>query len=124
MGVAARAGYTFSSPLITFTPEAKLGFQSPGTPNAFIMSGGARLNFFKGLSPAIFAHAGGLVGDISGFVWDAGVGLDLTVIPVFDIGIFCSYTQVGHAQFTGHRFDYESSNWQWVQFGAQAAVHF
>ena len=114
MGVAARAGYTFSAPLISLTPEAKLGFQSPGTPNAFLMMGGGRINFFEGLSPAIFAHAGGLLGDMSGFVWDAGLGLDLTIIPVVDIGIFCSYSQVGDAHFTGNRFEYASSNWQWV----------
>lgn len=124
LGVAARLGYTFDSPMVTFTPEGKLGFQSPGTPNSFAMMGGARLNLFKGLSPAVFAHAGGLVGDLSGFVWDVGVGLDLTIVPVVDFGIFASYSQVGNASFSSSGFDYQSDDWQWVQFGAQCAVHF
>lgn len=124
LGVAARLGYTFDAPMIAITPEAKLGFQSPGTPNSFALLGGARLNLFEGLSPAVFAHVGGLTGELSGFVWDVGVGLDLTLFPVVDVGIFGTYSQVGNASFSSNRFDYESTDWQWVQFGAQCAVHF
>jgi hypothetical protein len=124
LGVAARLGYTLDSGWIALTPEGKIGFQSPGTPNSFALLGGARLNLFKGLSPAVFAHAGGLTGELSGFVWDVGVGLDLTLSPVVDVGIFGSYSQVGNASFSSTRFDYESTDWQWVQFGAQCAIHF
>lgn len=120
---AGRAGYTFDLPFLDITPEAKLGIQAPGDTRSFSGMGGVRLNVGALVSPAIFAHVGGIVGDIDGFVWDAGVGLDFTMIPVVDLGIFVAYTQVGDAHFSGHRASYESGTWHWLQFGAQVALH-
>jgi len=111
--------------MIRFTPEAKFAFESPGTPRAGAFMGGARLNFLKVVSPAVFAHAGGLVGDIKGFVWDAGVGLDFTLIPMIDIGVYGAFYQN-----RGNTFDFGNATWsnrdtyEWLQFGVQAAVHF
>lgn len=123
-GAAMRAGYTWDSALIDFTPEAKFGFQSPGRLNSFAMMGGLRINLFEGLSPAAFAHVGGLLGELEGMVWDVGVGLDFTFIPVVDFGIFASYNSVGNATFSSNEVSYESTNWHWMQFGGQVAVHF
>jgi len=122
-GAAGRVGYTLGIPLLAITPEAKLGFQSPGTPNAFSAQGGVRVNFSEGLSPAVFAHAGGLVGDLHGFVWDAGVGLDLTLLPLVDIGVFGAYYRVQKAGFADGRVDIDAPNWHWIQFGVQGALH-
>lgn len=123
-GAALRGGYTFDTPLVDLTPELKVGFQAPGAPKAFSAAGGLRLNFLEGISPAVFAHAGGLIGDVEGLVIDAGAGLDFTVIPLFDLGVFASYNVVGNASFDADRFSYESTNWQWLHFGGQVAFHF
>ncbi len=123
-GAALRAGYTWDAPLIDFTPEAKFGFQSPGTPNSFAMLGGLRINLLEGISPAAFAHVGALLGELEGLVWDVGLGLDLTFVPAVDFGIFASYNSVGNASFSSSRFSYDSTNWHWMQFGGQVAVHF
>ncbi len=123
--VALRLGYSFQAPLVRFTPEAKFAFESPGTPHAFALMGGGRLNLFEVVSPAVFAHAGTLIGDIRGFVWDAGVGLDFTPIPLLDIGVYGAFFQT-----RGSTFDFGNATWsnrdkyEWLQFGVQAALHF
>lgn len=123
VGAAARLGYTMGDGFMRFTPELKVGFESPGTPNSFSVKGGARINFLQAISPAIFAHAGGLVGDMEGFVWDLGIGLDFAVIPHLDLGVFASYNQVqGDLAFAPPT--YQSSDWEWLRFGGQAAIHF
>lgn len=122
---ALRLGYSFQGPMVRVTPEAKFAFESPGTPRAGALMGGARLNFLEVVSPAVFAHAGGLVGDIRGFVWDAGVGLDFTLIPLLDIGVYGAFYQT-----RGATFDFGNATWsnrdkyEWLQFGVQAALHF
>lgn len=122
---ALRLGYSFHGPAVRFTPEAKLAFESPGTPRAGALLGGGRLNMLGVVSPAVFAHAGGLIGDIRGFVWDAGVGLDFTLIPLLDIGVYGAFYQT-----RGATFDFGSASWsdrdkyEWLQFGVQAALHF
>lgn len=123
VSMAARLGYMLGGPILRITPEAKFGFESPGA-NAFSIRGGARVNFLEGISPAVFAHVGGLVGDMEGLIWDVGIGLDLVVLPHFDVGIFGAYNQVGNGTFHFTSASYQSSNWDWLQFGAQAAVHF
>jgi hypothetical protein len=123
--VALRLGYTFKGPMIRLTPEGKLAFESPGTPNAFAVLGGARLNVFEVLSPAVFAHAGGMVGDIRGFVWDAGLGLDLTIIPLLDVGVYGAYYRTGGASLNfGDASLATRDSYSWLQFGVQAALHF
>lgn len=123
--VALRLGYSFKAPMVRFTPEAKFAFESPGTPRAGAIMGGARLNLLEVVSPAVFAHAGGLVGDIRGFVWDAGVGLDFTLIPLLDIGVYGAFYQTRGATFDfgGASFS-NRDKYEWVQIGAQAALHF
>lgn len=123
--VALRLGYSFYGDSVRFTPEAKFSFESPGTPRAGAFMGGARLNFLDVVSPALFAHAGGLVGDLSGFVWDAGLGLDFLLSPRLDIGAYGAFYQT-----RGGTFDFGNATWsnrdsyEWLQFGAQAAIHF
>lgn len=123
--VALRLGYSFKAPMVRFTPEAKFAFESPGTPRAGMLMGGARLNLSEGVSPAVFAHAGRMMGDIRAFVWDAGVGLDFTLIPLLDIGVYGAFYQARSGTF-----DFGNSTWnnrdkyEWLQIGVQAAIHF
>lgn len=124
VGAAARMGYTMGGPLIRVAPELKVGFESPGTPDSFSIKGGARVNFLGAISPAIFAHAGGLVGDLEGFVWDLGVGLDFAIIPHLDIGAFASYNQAGGSMNFVPPSYQGGNDWEWFRFGGQAAVHF
>jgi hypothetical protein len=123
--VALRLGYSFKAPMIRFTPEAKIAFESPGTPRAGALLGGARLNLLEVVSPAVFAHAGGLVGDIRGFVWVAGVGLDFTLIPLLNLGVYGAFYQTrgAHFDFGGASFS-NRDRYEWVQFGVQAALYF
>jgi hypothetical protein len=124
VGAAARLGYTMGGPWLRVTPELKVGFEAPGTPNSFSVKGGARVNFLNAISPAIFAHAGGLAGQLSGFVWDIGVGLDFRIIPKLDIGAFASYNQAGgDLDFVPPSYQ-GGNDWVWFRFGAQAAIHF
>jgi hypothetical protein len=123
--LSLRLGYSFKVPMLRFTPEAKFSFESPGTPNSAAVLGGARLNVFDGLSPAVFAHAGGMFGDLEGVVWDAGVGLDFTVIPLIDFGIFGAYHRVENAGFNFGNAEWSSrDNYEWIQLGAQLALYF
>lgn len=85
--VALRLGYAVYGSTVRLTPEAKFSFEAPGTPRAGALMGGARLNFAGSVSPAVFAHAGGLVGDLRGFVWDAGGGLDFILNDTLDLGL-------------------------------------
>lgn len=124
VSAAARAGYQLKAGILRVTPELKLGFESPGTPQSFSVKGGARLNLFHVISPAIFIHGGGLVGDMEGAVWDIGVGLDLGLTEHIDLGIFAAYNQVGNAQLHFVSASYQSTNWEWMQFGGQMAIHF
>jgi len=125
IGFAGRVGYMVDAKLLRLTPELKVGFEDPGTPDAFRILGGLRVNVLQGLSPVAFAHLGGLVGDLQGFAWDVGGGVDLTIIPKVDLGIFVSYNRAEDspleqvADLTG-----EDPAWEWIQVGAQATLHF
>ncbi len=121
---AGRAGYMFGNDIVRVTPELKLGFESPGSPNAFRILGGARLHLFKGLSPVVFAHLGGLAGDIQGFGWDVGAGLDLTFIKILDIGAYFSYNRAEDAELNIDNLTDSSATWEWMQIGAQVTLKF
>ncbi len=124
IATALRVGYELEGPLLRLTPEGKIGFESPGTPDALTIMGGARLNLFDPISPAVFAHAGGLVGDIEGFAWDAGLGLDFTLLPILDLGIYGSFHQAGSATLNFGNVALNRNSWEWLQFGAQASLRF
>jgi hypothetical protein len=92
IGLAGRLGYQFAPGPLELTPEVKVGFEAPGTPEAFQAMGGLRLAFGSLLTPVAFAHAGGLLGDLEGFVWDAGGGLQLN-LGRLSLGAEVSYTR-------------------------------
>ncbi|HJL41695.1 MAG TPA: hypothetical protein RMG48_10365 [Myxococcales bacterium LLY-WYZ-16_1] len=128
IGISARGGYSFEAGLFTITPEAKLGFESPGGPDAFRILGGLRLALAKGVAPVVFAHAGGTFGDLEAFTWDVGGGLDLNFIPVLHPGVFVSYNRAESSPGVleaarGFDFD-EPGSWEWLQIGISVTLNF
>ena len=116
VGVNGRIGYTLSRGLLFLTPEAKFGFESPGTPNALRILGGARAGLTTFIAPVAFAHAGGLVGDLDGFAWDVGGGLDIN-FGSLAVGLTVSYNRA-EAQNDVVPGVEDSKAFEWVQVGA------
>jgi hypothetical protein len=121
VGFAGRLGYLMDLGVVKLTPEVKLGFESPGTPDAFRILGGLRLNLFSGISPVAFAHLGGLVGDINGFGWDAGGGLDINLGPLA-LGAFVSYNRADNRNFTFDNLTGDGAGWEWIQIAASVTL--
>ena len=109
VGLSGRLGYRLLAGPLFLTPEAKLGFESPGTPNAFRILGGLRL-----------AHLGGTAGNLEGFAWDVGGGVDFVIGPLI-LGGVVSYNRVEDQQLD---FAVDSGAWDWFQAGASIAVVF
>lgn len=116
-GFSARAGYKLGLPLISLTPELKGSFDTVQDAKAIRVMAGARLSIGALLSPNAFIHGGYgkfTEGDFGGFAMDAGVGLDFTLLPVIDLGVFLSYNRVSD----------DPGKVQWIQVGAQATLSF
>jgi hypothetical protein len=68
---------------------------------------GGRIRFFKIVEPGVFAHAGnGHVGgdrvyENTGLAFDAGLTLDLTILPLVDIGLHTAWNRVFGDEETG-----------------------
>lgn len=95
-------------------------FDGPGDPSHYSGFVGGRLGFGKILEPSIFAHVG--YGRLnvydehdSGPVFDLGLALDLTVLPLLDIGV--------HAAYDFQRLD-TGNNLDFYRVGAHAALVF
>jgi hypothetical protein len=125
----ARLGYRFGLPLVSLTPEVGYSYVHLGSVESapaidvnrlFI---GARLGFGSILVPSVYAHFGyGFVGTTNGplnpdngVTVDAGLALDLRVIPHFGFGIHGGYATV--ASSTPGSVD-------WVNYGVQADLSF
>ncbi|MGF1510662.1 MAG: outer membrane beta-barrel protein [Myxococcota bacterium] len=121
VGINARAGYQFESGPIFITPEARFGFESPGTPNAFRILGGFRFGLNTPLAPIGFAHLGGLVGDLEGFTWDVGGGLDFDVGPIA-LGVNASYNRAEDQELTLEALGDDSVAFEWVQVAASVTL--
>ena len=97
-GGALRVGNKLDLFLISLTPEIGGGYHAFGGPNdARLYSGfvGGRLGVGKILEPSIFGHLG--VGHVSGIedrtapLMDVGLALDLTLLPLIDLGVHGGY---------------------------------
>jgi hypothetical protein len=104
-GGALHIGSEVDLLLVTLIPEVVLDWHNFGArteSNASVVSGkiGGRIRFLKIIEPGIFAHVGiaNLSGDDRydhlGAALDAGVSLDLTILPLIDIGIHASWNRV------------------------------
>jgi len=98
-GFNGRLGYKLDLGVLQLTPEVGGAYHTfGGDAGAKLSQGivGARVQFLKVLEPGIYAHLGyGHVasnfGSRSGATADVGVSLDLTVLPLIDIGIHGGY---------------------------------
>jgi hypothetical protein len=99
-GFNARLGYKLDLLVVQLTPEIGGAYHTfPGDAGAKFAQGivGGRLSFLKVLQPGIYAHLGyghlsASVGDgRSGATADAGVTLDLTLLPLLDLGVHGGY---------------------------------
>ena len=99
-GFNGRLGYKLDLAVLQLTPEIGGGYHTfAGDAGAKLSQGivGGRLQFLKVLEPGIYAHLGyghlaarGTDG-YSGATADAGVTLDLTLLPLVDIGAHAGY---------------------------------
>ncbi|HYQ00660.1 MAG TPA: hypothetical protein VER96_18405 [Polyangiaceae bacterium] len=99
-GFNGRLGYKLDLAVLQLTPEIGGGYHTfAGDAGAKLAQGivGGRLQFLKVLEPGIYAHLGyghlalpGTDGR-SGATVDAGVTLDLTLLPLVDIGVHGGY---------------------------------
>jgi hypothetical protein len=98
-GFNVRLGYKLDLLLAQLTPEVGGGYHSfSGDASAKFSQGfvGGRLAFGKILEPGLYAHVGyGHVGEFdtgrSGATADAGLTLDLTILPLIDLGVHAGY---------------------------------
>ena len=111
-GFGIRVGTQRRIPFVTLIPELSFDYHSYDSENpdrAAIWTGkiGGRIRFLRILEPGIFAHVGfGHVGgydviDHTGVAADMGVSLDLTILPLIDIGLHGSWNRVFGGYDTG-----------------------
>lgn len=102
-GGAVRIGTELDLLLVTLIPELTVDYHTfAGDADSDITSVtgkvGGRIRFLKILEPGIFSHLGvGHLGgdaDHTGVAFDAGVTLDLTILPLIDLGIHAAYNRV------------------------------
>jgi hypothetical protein len=125
-GFAGRLGYRISIPLLKLTPEVKVAYDRVpygATVGTFRGMVGGRVAILEGFTPLAFAHIGyasgsgsegGIYAEIKGLAYDAGVGLDFTLIPFIDLGIYGSYNRV----------EASPNAVNWLTAGVQASLTF
>ena len=99
-GFNVRLGYKLDLLLAQITPEVGGGYHTfSGDAGAKFSRGfvGGRLAFGKILEPGVYAHLGyghlgAEVGGHSGATADAGLTLDLTLLPFIDLGVHGGYS--------------------------------
>jgi len=98
-GFNGRLGYKLDLLVLQITPEIGGGYHTfSGDAAAKLSQGiiGGRVSFLKVLQPGVYAHLGyghlSTVGSShSGATADAGVTLDLTILPLIDLGVHAGY---------------------------------
>ncbi|MET0387160.1 MAG: hypothetical protein ABW321_14425 [Polyangiales bacterium] len=103
-GGGLRVGTEHDLFLVTLIPELTLDYHNFGAEpdTAGIVTGkiGGRIRFLKIVEPGIFAHIG--IGNIGGNeqyshlgpAFDMGATLDLTIIPLIDIGLHVAWNRI------------------------------
>jgi len=124
-GGALRFGQELDLIAVSLTPEIGVSYHTfsgdldPSHYEGFV---GARLAFGKIIEPSVFAHVG--IGRLNldavdlhdtGPEFDAGLALDLTVLPLIDIGV--------HAMYDFQKLD-SGENFDWYKVGAHVALVF
>jgi hypothetical protein len=124
-GAGVRLGHQWDLLLVNLTPEFGFHYTSFGGAadmTAWNAVAGGRLGIGLILEPSVFAHAGlghygGSIGNAdfsqTSLGYDFGVALDLTVLPIIDIG--------AHATWMGIAGDKETDPLNWVAVGGHIA---
>jgi len=123
-GAGIRIGLERDYFLVTMIPEVQLNYHrlNANTADDAVISAakvGGRIRFFKIIEPGIFAHAGlaNIAGDRiyehTGIAFDAGFTLDLTILPLVDIGLHTAWNRV---------FGDDESGLSYVTAGAHVAL--
>jgi hypothetical protein len=127
-GGGIRLGNQWKFLLLTLTPEfgaSYQAFEGASDADAFRFVAGGRLGLGFILEPSVFAHAGlghfgyeYLGADVSqtSLAYDVGAALDLTALPVLDIG--------AHATVAGIAGDDSTEALSWVAIGAHVGFNF
>ena len=121
-GGALRLGQKFDLLLISLTPELGGGYHAFSGGDAKIYSGflGGRLGVGKIIEPSVYGHLG--LARLSGVesrtapLLDAGLALDLTLLPLIDLGLHAGYNVMLPRD--------DGSALKFVTLGAQAALVF
>jgi hypothetical protein len=120
-GGALRIGQELDLFLVSLTPELGGSYHAfNGTADSRIYAGflGGRLAFGKIVEPSIFGHVG--VGRLEGAeahtapLMDAGLALDLTILPLIDLGLHAGYNVMLPTE--------NDSALKWLNFGVHAAL--
>jgi hypothetical protein len=100
-GGGIRLGSELDLVLVSLIPELSVDYHSfGGRADANVITGklGGRIRFLKILEPGIFSHlgVGHIAGDddFTGVAFDAGVTLDLTLLPLIDLGLHAAWNRV------------------------------
>jgi len=123
-GGAVRLGRKLDLMLVSLTPEIGGSYDRfNGDNNTRIYRGfiGGRLGIGKLIEPSVFAHIGvgklgANLGSHTAVTLDAGIALDLTFLPLINVGAHASYNTLLP------QGDYSSFNW--LALGLHAALVF
>jgi hypothetical protein len=121
-GGALRTGFELDAVAVSLTPELSFGYHSFAGdfgPRLYRGTAGLRLSFLKVVEPGVFAHAGvgrasydlsnGLIDPSrTAFTWDAGLTLDLTLLPVLEAGAHGAYNSLAAG---------DAERLEWATFG-------
>jgi len=121
-GGALRLGQKFDLLLISLTPELGGGYHAFDAGDVKLYSGflGGRLGVGKIIEPSVYGHLG--LAKLSGVesrtspIMDAGLALDLTLLPLIDLGVHAGYNVLLPRD--------DGSAFKFVTLGAQAALVF
>lgn len=127
-GLGIRVGYQLHLPLIILTPELGFNWGHFGDgPTIYRGIAGARIGIGELLRFGVQAHVGfghfsvDVSGDDvshTGFSLDGGLFLDLTILPLLDIGVHMNYARISGDADEG------LEPVQWLAFGLHAALVF
>lgn len=125
-GGAVRFGNEWNLVLLKLTPEIQGNYHSFGgasEANQFGVMAGGRLGIGLLLQPSVYAHAGvghygyhTLLRDVSqtSLAYDVGLALDITALPIVDIG--------AHASLNGVAGDDDADPFTWYSIGGHIAL--
>ncbi len=123
-GVGLRYGHAWDLAIVSLVPELGLSYHAFGGPNdaeTFAVLGGGRIAIGFVLEPSVYAHAGigHVATDATSFTslaYDIGAALDLTALPVVDLG--------PHLTLGGVAGNENRRAFSWLEIGGHLTFNF